>query len=146
MPVSVEVTGLSEFVQKIEALQDALQNKSEVLTDIGNIVKQAAVDNFETEGSLLEYPWKPLSPFTIMERLHLGYGEGPILFRTGQLRDSFVITVGDSSVTVGNVAGAKYSYSQAEGPNQRIMLTLPQWLQDDVVTRVQEFVDDAITL
>ena len=43
-------------------------------------------DIFAEEG---RPPWEPLAERTILERLRLGFDEGPILHRTGSLRASF---------------------------------------------------------
>lgn len=60
--------------------QAAFPVLSELLTNLVDM-------SFTAEGIP---PWEPLSEVTVFERLFLGFGEGPILFRTGSLYESFV--------------------------------------------------------
>lgn len=48
---------------------------------------ELVAENFLVEGVP---PWAPLALGTIFERLALGFGEGPILVRTGGLLDSYI--------------------------------------------------------
>ncbi len=45
---------------------------------------------FRSQGSRAGFPWKPLAPATIEDRIRKGFPPGPILQRTGTLRDSLV--------------------------------------------------------
>lgn len=45
---------------------------------------------FRSEGSTAGFPWRPLAPATIRDRVRKGFPPGPILQRTGDLRDSLV--------------------------------------------------------
>jgi phage gpG-like protein len=45
---------------------------------------------FASQGSRGGFPWRPLKPSTIEGRVRAGFAPGPILQRTGTLRDSLV--------------------------------------------------------
>lgn len=56
------------------------------------VIRAAHARNFDTEGASGRGRWAALSPRTLAERSRLGFGPGPILTRTGALREHVLST------------------------------------------------------
>jgi hypothetical protein len=63
-----------------------------VLTDAVPTIRDAHRAVFTSEGAAGRGRWRPLAPSTLAERKRLGFGAGPILVRTGALRDHVLAT------------------------------------------------------
>lgn len=60
---------------------------------------------FDAEGRGTGGKWHVLSPATIKTRLRLGFNSGPILFRTGELKNStMILKVDDNEAVISNSA------------------------------------------
>jgi hypothetical protein len=84
----MKVTGLAEALRQIEQIKDYVKSddgRSEMA--VAGLRGAASVfdRNFRSEGGLIG-GWASLSEETIRERVRLGFPEGPILVRHGDLR------------------------------------------------------------
>lgn len=70
-----------------DAFGATIDDLPDVLADAVPTIRQAHRRVFTTEGAAGRGKWARLSPVTIRERRRLGFGDGPIHVRTGQLRD-----------------------------------------------------------
>lgn len=70
-----------------EAFDTTMDQIPQVLESAVPTIRAAHRAVFDTEGAAGRGAWAPLAPSTIRQRLRLGYGAGPILVRTGALRD-----------------------------------------------------------
>lgn len=77
-----------------DALGQTLDDIPSVLADprFLEVIRNAHERNFDTEGSTGRGAWAALSPRTLAERSRLGFGPGPILTRTGALREHVLST------------------------------------------------------
>ncbi|MEM2126268.1 MAG: phage virion morphogenesis protein [Candidatus Methanosuratincola sp.] len=89
---------------EVEKLLDRLMNLSyaEPLRDAAVYMKSSVLRNFEIGG---RPPWRPLSAKTLMEKLKKGYSPQPLI-RTGRLRQSINISVGENEASV--LPGVRY--------------------------------------
>lgn len=87
VPTAESREALERFVQSIERLPQTPESEFEL---VRQAVRHGFTVNFVGEGSG-GGPWAELSPYTVAERLLLGYpGEHPILYRTGDYEASFI--------------------------------------------------------
>lgn len=77
----VELHGL-QALDKIKTLADTRGLARRAFPQISETITQWLEAAFEAEGIP---PWHPLAEATIYHRLSLGFGAGPILYRTGSL-------------------------------------------------------------
>lgn len=150
MQLTVGVTGLADLQERLANAQDQMKSLPDVLLDVGNLVKNAAEENFPSEGTVLEDPWEPLAASTVKSRERLGYGgESPILVRSGVMKGGFQITQTQNMVTIFNET-PYFKYHQSDQPRthlpQRLMLGLPVWLVNDIVAEFQKYVDQGFSL
>lgn len=76
------------------------QKLAEIFKDlVAPRMRQSFEQNFDSEG---RPKWRALSAVTIEDRLRRGYGAGPILVRTGELKES-VVTTRESITLAGNI-------------------------------------------
>lgn len=86
------VSGQSErlldlrFTRLLFRIQDLQPVNEKLIEEFRNEIKL----QFETQGGRSGFPWAPLKPSTIRGRVRAGFPPGPILVRTGALRDSLV--------------------------------------------------------
>lgn len=76
--------GLSRI---FDAFDTTIAEIPDVLREAIPTVREAHRANFTTEGAAGRGRWAALAPSTLRERARLGFGPGPILVRTGELRD-----------------------------------------------------------
>ncbi len=84
--------------------------------------------HFSTEGDIFGDPWPPLAPSTLEAKERLGFGNRPILVRTGALRSSLTSSRGESIVRATRFAllfGTSIDYAvfhqQPDGPGAGII-------------------------
>ena len=90
--IRVSVNGAQQLNSTLDKLEKVLTSLPEQLGDFAmDVARMTVLETFEGEGAnpILGSPvWHPLADLTIEERLYLGYNAGPILVRSGLLRDS----------------------------------------------------------
>lgn len=101
---------------------------------------------FETEGSNIGSRWKPLAASTVMNRLALGYGAGPILNRTGSLKRSIHLNKLTRNEVSLKSDSQYFAFHQVGGPKipQRQMLGFSEKMQDDIVNIVQKYITNLV--
>jgi len=113
-----------EPIKKILKLKGGLNNLSPVFSAIEKEMMGNVNNNFGTEGAFLEKKWANLKPSTIAQRLRSGFSAGPILQRTGKLKNStYRKEKTNTRVVVGNRA-SYYPYHQlgtSKMPQRQIM-------------------------
>lgn len=80
------------FDRLFDAFEATVDDLPGVMRDALPAIRDAHRAVFQSEGAAGRGPWPALSPRTIAERRRLGFGPGPILVRTGQLRDHVLTT------------------------------------------------------
>jgi hypothetical protein len=76
--------GLDRIFDAFGATMDEIPD---VLRAAVPTIREAHRATFRSEGAAGRGKWRPLAPSTLRDRQRLGYGPGPILVRSGQLRD-----------------------------------------------------------
>jgi phage virion morphogenesis protein len=99
--ITVKIEG-QELGRKFTQLQSLISDLTPAMDEVGGAllarIQQCFVDQASPEG----LAWKPLSSVTIAQRERLGYGEGQILRRTGELFRSITYQAGPDSVEIGS--------------------------------------------
>jgi hypothetical protein len=81
------------------------------------VVEEEIKANFDSR----QASWRPLAIGTIQQRLRQGYGPGPILIRSGTLRDN-VASGHEVSVDSTEISGGTYPNDDAEAPYSRVSI------------------------
>lgn len=121
-------------------IDKTVKNMKPAMNDIGDKLIKTYEDTFDKQASVEGKTWESLSPATIAQRMRLGFGTGPILIRTGKLKEGFFKTVKALSVYVSNKV-KYYPYHQlGQGKNpQRKMLGLTKNLTEDIIEIINKF-------
>lgn len=112
--LTFEIEGQKVISRNFRILADEITEMKPEFEEIGQIMLDGSLDNFETEGSETGGKWKNLAPATIMARKkRLWYyknapswasASGPILQWTGNLKNSLFKESGDLYALVWNAA------------------------------------------
>lgn len=113
-----QVHGLAEALRQVDELTSTIESdkgRSEVA--VAGLRGAASLfdRNFASEGGLIG-GWADLSDRTIEERLSLGFDEGPILFRYGDLREMTATSL--------MTAGGSGTFTKTDGQGKTITVTL----------------------
>lgn len=102
--------GRSE-VRDINHLDDLIDDLDGILLDaideLGEAAYEEMMSNWEDNKDALGRNWKSLSPVTQQIKESMGYGDKPILVRTGALRDSIIQVSGKKDGRVQSRIGVK---------------------------------------
>lgn len=85
-----------ELKRKLAAINKGFLGFYEPLKETSEYQRDQINKNFTSEGANLGERWTPLQTSTILQRIALGFGSGPILQRTGSLKNSFYESVIDN--------------------------------------------------
>lgn len=106
-----QIDGEKALSRVLRITGEAISDMKPAMAQIGQVVRESAIDNIESQGSEGGGKWKPLSQRTVeMRRRGQGYyarsgvggPTGPILVWTGRLKDGFRSTPEDKAVTIDN--------------------------------------------
>src|SRR3990167_9259365 len=111
MAFTINIDGDKRIVEKFNNIELLLKDVKKPLNEIGGLLVTEFKENFTTEGSRLNEPWKQLAQSTLLQKARLGFGGMGILERTGKLKNSFVKTVQSFQVRVRNTA-SYFKYHQ----------------------------------
>lgn len=156
----------------IEALTRRIETYGHKLTDlspawelIGSDILEDNFANFTANGALYAgavgqrkgtagyTEWAPLAPSTIRDRMRKGYGQGPTLVRTGELRDSLtkrhapgnIFEVEKLSLRVGsNHWKALIHHNGTRHIPPRRLVGITWQRRAGIVKRMQDYVDGVI--
>lgn len=116
----------STFRRRLEEVRDQALNMAPAYQQISEYMLRSVDRNFASEGR--PNRWQPLKPATIKERIRRGFGAGPILQRTGKLKDGFRTQFGSSRLSIVN--GVPYfmhhQYGTSKMPARVMIVLLPQ--------------------
>jgi len=76
-----------ELTRAVDHYGKAMRDFSPVFEAFSRYHKRSIMRNFAAEGRPRK--WEPLQEATIRDRIRQGFGEGPILVRTGKMKKSF---------------------------------------------------------
>ena len=120
MPYAIkwQVTGLAQAMRQVEDIKHYVESedgRSEVA--VAGLRGAASLfdTNFRSEGGLVG-GWADLSDKTIEERIRLGFGAGPILFRHGDLREMTATSL--------MTADGSGTFTKTDGQGKTITVTL----------------------
>jgi len=106
-----------EFRQAIQHYGEAARDFSPALQEYLAYQLRSIDRNFRAEGR--PQRWAALKPGTVLDRLHEGYGAGPILQRSGKLRRGFKGDVGKRTLRIRNSV-RYFPYHQYGAPKANI--------------------------
>jgi phage gpG-like protein len=102
MSVSITVQGQDGLISALNALNDSLDTTG-ILDEAGALLLSRIQLRFRAQTGPDNQAWAPLKPSTIKDRLRKGFGEGPILYRTGTLFNSIQLFAdGPNSRAIGS--------------------------------------------
>ena len=144
--LSFQVTGAQALQAKFRSIEIRGRDLSEVWPQIADVIGLDMATQFEMEG---DPKWKPLAPRTIAQRLRLGFGAGPILYRTGSLREAWSTETGQTreitptSLYIGPEKVSYAKYHQSRLPRTRIPrrpLRLRQSVVVEALRRIRNWI------
>jgi len=130
----VEINGDQRVIDALNQMKRRIADPKAALGEIGELLMNEYDKNFPAEGSRMLEKWKPLAKSTIKERIRLGYGPGPILYRTGKLMRGFRMDLNRTMVRIFNDVDY-FRHHQLGGGNlpRRRMILSPERLKQQVV-------------
>ena len=123
-------------------LTQALTDFSPVLISIGKVVSKYEQLNFDSQGSVFNSPWHPLSPNTIKQKERLGFTQD--LVRTGKLRDSLQdLMFTPTSVSIPNkIDYANYINLGTSKMPARILVGVSRDEVEEIKQLIQEYLTE----
>lgn len=121
----------------LKELAENAKNKRKILRELGHTVVNYIDETFETEGKHIGNKWVDWSDYYKKVRQKMGRGEGGILSREGELRESIDYSVNGDSVIIGTnkVYAAIHNFG-SDGENKKgIDMNIPK-------RTFMEFTDD----
>lgn len=109
--IKTKIEGVKEKREELTSFRKHLGFLEVPLRKCVEIVRGIFAQQFGSEGSYLGGGWTPLKEATKKQRVRMGFGEGPILFRSGELFRSFTsptssghyTVIGPTSAEVGSI-------------------------------------------
>jgi len=126
MTLKLETRSLQNTVKKLKNVAQATKDFKPFLSELSQKMTDNVNKNFDTEGSHLGSKWARLKSNTVMQRVRLGYGTGPILQRTGKLKNSTYQKEKTSKRVVVSNSAHYYKYHQL-GTKKMVQRTVMQW-------------------
>ncbi len=117
-----------EWRRPLDHYGQAVRDFSPVYEAFSVYHRRSITRNFEAEGR--PRPWPPLAKSTIRDRRRKGFGPGPILVRTGELKRRFWFSWGKQQYRVGNFMRYfphhQYGAPRANLPRRAMIVLLQQ--------------------
>ena len=132
--IFITFSGEKHLILRLEEAIKVVGSPKKVLEEIGTVLVDEFTDNFPSENTRLGNRWTPLAERTLREKARLGYGNEPILVRTGNLMRGFRKKVESFSVRVFNEVPYGV-YHQFGGPNlpKREVMSMPGSLKEKIL-------------
>ena len=142
--IVINFSGDKRVIQHLEEAIKAVGTPRKALEEIGTVLVQEFTDNFPAENTRMGNRWTPLAERTLREKARLGYGNEPILVRTGNLMRGFRKKVESFSVRVFNEVPYGV-YHQFGGPNlpKREVMSMPGSLKEKILSAFTRFIHEA---
>ncbi len=145
MATAVTIDGDIRVINRLEQAIKRIGTPQPLLKDIGDTLVREFSANFPAEGARLNDPWVALARRTLIEKARLGFGNQPILVRTGTLRDNFKQEITNTYVRVFNPT-PYFEYHQLGAPPnlpRRRMIVFPERLKQEVIAQFTKFIHKA---
>lgn len=109
----------AKFIESLSNLSPAMEKSQKIIED-------SVSRRFAEEGDG-QSSWKPLAQSTLADRKRKGFALGPILQRTGEMKNSVTGAHDETSAEVGPTADyAKYHLGQGRVHREFLALTEPE--------------------
>jgi len=154
--ITISVTGANTVRRKLVTWGKQVSDLTPAWQQIGADLLNDFMDQILSEGGTYGRwsNWKPLSPYTVKDRLRKGYGgEHPIMWRTGLLLRSLsfqdapgnVFIVRPASLVVGSeIFYAGYHQTGTPKMPARPLVGLSRKRQSGIVQRLNDYIQDQI--
>jgi len=96
------IEGVENAVKCFDNLKVELLNPRESLNKSARFMREEALRNFPAEGGVFGESWPPLKSATIRRKEKEGYGNQPMMVRTGELFRSFFVNISKDRAEVYN--------------------------------------------
>lgn len=139
------IEGVPELSRRLLMKSKNLNNYKKPLNESSDLILNDVKTQFRTEGSL-SGGWQPLALSTLIDKARKGYGNKPILERTGKLKNSFYKRVGTKRAFVSSKS-PYFGFHQSRKPRTKIprrpMLLLTESTRQKIVKKFQKFIQNA---
>ena len=108
--MTVKVDGITKIDSIIANVSDLPKDLTPQFQEVRGVVQSVITKNFEAQGR--PDGWDALADSTIRDRLRLGFGEGPIGGRTGEM---YMSLTGDGDNTINEIEAQRAEFG-AIGP------------------------------
>jgi len=147
-----KIEGVENAIKCFDNFERELLNPKEPLNNSAMFMREEAIRNFPEEGQVFEEKWDPLEPSTLKRKEKEGYGNQPMMVRTGRLRDSFIpnidtISNGSGVASVYNPTPYAISHQQGIGRNlpRRVLLKLVGKQRDRITNIFFDWIVQGVT-
>ena len=141
-----EIEGEDLLYRRLEGISEKLTNWKKTFSKTGDFLKKTFKDNFSVGGALLEKPWRPLSPATILAKQRKGQPSDPLV-GTGKMMESFASDPQKMYVRVYNPV-EYFKYHQSNKPRRviprRVMISLTEKMRQQVIKFFQSEIEEAL--
>jgi phage gpG-like protein len=131
------IEGVPELGRILFMERRKLDDFTKPLFKASRLILRDVEEQFRTEGGL-SGGWQPLAESTIRGRIREGYGAGPILQRTGDLKRSFKGEVSKRRAVVTSHGIDYYKYHQSRGARTKLPRRPMLLLIDRTKQNIQE--------
>lgn len=146
LELSFEIEGEAQLLRRMEGVSEKLTNWKKTFARTGDFLKKTFKDNFLFNGDLLEKPWVPLKPQTILAKQRKGQTDDPLI-GTGRMMESFASDPQKFYVRVYNPV-EYFKYHQSNRPRRviprRVMISLTERMKHIIVRFFQIQIEEAL--
>ncbi|MEA2056478.1 MAG: phage virion morphogenesis protein [Patescibacteria group bacterium] len=139
------IEGVPELSRLLKMKGKNLDNYKTPLKESADLILSDVSKQFRTEGNL-SGGWEPLALSTLIGKARQGYGDKPILERTGKLKKSFYKKVSKKRAYVSS-SSPYFGFHQSRAPRTKIprrpMLLLTEKTKHEIVRKFQRFIQNA---
>jgi phage gpG-like protein len=140
--VSVNISGDTATIDKINALKESLENFSQAFKTLGaELVSYASNQVFSTQGGVYGTPWKSLAASTQAYKVkhYRQYASLPLI-ATGLMKNSFDFLATPNTLTIGNTA-PYFVYHQSSAPRTKLPRREMLGVNVDVESIIKQVID-----
>lgn len=143
-----DIEGKRELSRRLEGMASHIKDMTTPFRKSADmLVGVYSKDVFDTQGAVFGRKWQRLSPYTVAQKARAGYGDKPILVRTGALQRGFRrIVASDQAVVYNDMEYFKYHQSNRPRHRipRRILMRLDENLKERVVKIFQRYLHEQL--
>lgn len=131
MLLSWTIEGETQLSRRLRIISSSIKDWTPAFEDTADaLVKVFSVDAFDTEGQAFDEPWAALKPRYAARKAREGYGDKPILVKTGKMQKAFQSLAKTDYAQVWN-STAYFKYHQSNQPRSKLPRRVMMKLAED---------------